>query len=1010
MSLNRKPVGAAGAHFLIWLLAGLLLAVVWWQTLGLIADDRLRARTVAERDLVNLGRANQEHAERTFDSADEVLRLMQTQYKGHKGRVTMVALDDQGAFDKRIIRDVGIVDAAGVLRLSSLGPVEPVDVSSQDYFKVHRDAAGDALFISRPVPSGEPGQWTISLSRRVSRPSGEFDGVVVVSLDPRYFTRFYRQIELGERGVVSLFGLDGAVRARSMGKAEDFLADLSSSPMLVRVARGELTSTITFLAVVDGIERTFHFRKLPSYPMIVAVGMATEHIYAPYVQTRKHLLWEAGLASLLLLALAITASLSALAERRHSVAQRRALARLQALTNRVPGLVYQYLQRANGSACFPFASAGVDKLLGLKAAGLARDAAPFFSLIHPEDLPRLMASLQASAQALGSWEFECRAKLPDGNLRWLSGNAIPQRLADGALLWHGFMSDTTESRQAAESLRIAAIAFESEEGVFITNAAGVILRVNQGFSRITGYSAEEVVGQTPQILSSGRHDVAFYAAMYKALEQHDAWQGEVWNRRKNGEIFPEWLNITAVRDETNTVTHYVSAISDISRRKAAEAEIEHLAFHDPLTGLPNRRLFVDRLKHAMALNVRHKRQGALLFLDLDHFKNLNDTRGHAQGDLLLQRVAERLNYCVREANTVARLGGDEFVVLLQDLSDKPTEAAALAEAVGVKILAALHQSFQFGDFTYHSSASMGVTLLGVSDNSVDELLKRADLALYQAKDGGRNTLRFYDPDMQAAMTARAELEADMRQGLLEHQFLLHYQPQINQQGQLTGVEALVRWQHPRRGVVAPAHYIALAEETGLILPLGQWVLEAACRQLKLWAAAAHTAHLTLSINVSAMQFHSDTFVEEVLNTIAHSGAPVSRLKLELTESLLVRDMEDIITKMQTLKAHGVGFSLDDFGTGYSSLSYLRRLPLDQIKIDKSFLNEALSNPKDAAIVGATVALARALGLMVIAEGVETLAQRDFLEREGCFNYQGYYFGHPGPVTALDRFFSVNTAP
>ena len=326
--------------------------------------------------------------------------------------------------------------------------------------------------------------------------------------------------------------------------------------------------------------------------------------------------------------------------------------------------------------------------------------------------------------------------------------------------------------------------------------------------------------------------------------------------------------------------------------------------------------------------------------------------------------------------------------------------------MGEKVLAALRQPYRLGQVTHHSSASLGVALFNVNDGSVDELLKRADLALYRAKDAGRNTLRFFDPDMQATVTARAELEADLRHGLQDNQFLLYYQPQVDGQGRLMGVEALVRWQHPRRGLVTPAHFIPLAEDTRLILPLGQWVLETACRQLQVWATQAHTAHLTLAVNVSALQFHRENFVQDVLATIDRTGAPANRLKLELTESLLVNDMDDIIAKMTALKARGVGFSLDDFGTGYSSLSYLKRLPLDQLKIDQSFLHEALSNPRDAAIASVIVTLGQRLGMMVIAEGVETRAQRDFLEGEGCLNFQGYYFGHPGPVEALTHFFEL----
>jgi diguanylate cyclase (GGDEF)-like protein/PAS domain S-box-containing protein len=557
-----------------------------------------------------------------------------------------------------------------------------------------------------------------------------------------------------------------------------------------------------------------------------------------------------------------------------------------------------------------------------------------------------------------------------------------------------------ETRKAESDLRIAATAFESQEAMMITDARSVILRVNHAFTDITGYSSEEVVGKTPRMLKSGRHDAAFYAAMWDSLGRTGIWQGEVWDRRKSGEVYPKWLTITAVKGVDGQVTHYVGMHTDITQRKAAEDKIEHLAFYDPLTHLPNRRLLLDRLHQALATSARSARLGALLFIDLDNFKTLNDTRGHDKGDLLLQQVAQRLAACMREDDTVARLGGDEFVVMLEGLGDNPEEAATQAKAVGEKILATLNQPYRLADEEHHSTPSIGIALFADHRDTVDELLKRADLAMYQAKAAGRNTLRFFDPDMQAAVTARAVLEADLREGLREQQFLLHYQGQVDESGHLMGAEALIRWQHPRRGLVSPAEFIPLSEETGLILLLGQWVLETACAQLVDWAARPETASLVLAVNVSARQFRHPDFVAQVLTVLGDSGANPQRLKLEITESLLLDDVEDIIAKMTVLKERGVGFSLDDFGTGYSSLSYLKRLPLDQLKIDKSFVGDVFTDANDAAIVKTIVALAQSLGLAVIAEGVETEAQRDFLAAQGCRAYQGYLFGRPEPAEML----------
>ena len=491
--------------------------------------------------------------------------------------------------------------------------------------------------------------------------------------------------------------------------------------------------------------------------------------------------------------------------------------------------------------------------------------------------------------------------------------------------------------------------------------------------------------------------------MWDSILNNGSWIGEIWNRRKNGEEFPCWLSINSVTGTDGAVTHYVGNFTDITLRKKAEDQIQQLAFYDPLTNLPNRRLLTDRLNQALAANVRALHEGALLFIDLDNFKTVNDTQGHDKGDLLLQEVARRLTASFREADTVARIGGDEFVVVLSALSSNPEEAAAQAQSVGKKILTILGAPYFLPGGEFRCTPSIGITLFGDHSDNLDQLMKQADIAMYQAKAAGRNTLRFYDPDLQAAIKARATIEADLRLGLQEGQILLYFQPQMDHLGHLTGAEALVRWLHPERGLVSPAEFIPLAEETGLILGLGQHVLEAGCAQIVAWAKFPATSHITLAVNVSAKQFQQPDFVERVMEALDRSGADPHKLKLELTESLLVDNIQDIIAKMSSLKAKGVGFSLDDFGTGYSSLSYLKRLPLDQLKIDQSFVRDVLTDPNDAAIARTIVALATSLGLGVIAEGVETSEQKDFLAQSGCNAYQGYFFSRPLPLADFQNY-------
>ncbi len=546
-----------------------------------------------------------------------------------------------------------------------------------------------------------------------------------------------------------------------------------------------------------------------------------------------------------------------------------------------------------------------------------------------------------------------------------------------------------------QQLRIAATAFETQEGILITDLNHRIIRVNSAFTRLTGYTAEEAMGQTPEMLKSGEHDADFYPNMWEEIAKNKFWQGEIKSRRKNGEIYLAWLTTTVVvSDDDSHVTNYVSVFSDITMRKQAEEQIHQLAFYDSLTKLPNRRLLVDRLRHAMTAGVRKLDHGALLFIDLDNFKVLNDTKGHDVGDLLLIETARRLQECVRGADSVARLGGDEFIVMLEGLGAERDQAAAQAKLVGEKIRNALGQLYLLGKFEHHSSCSIGISLFRDHEITVDELLKRADTAMYQAKASGRNALRFFDPSMQAVLESRSLLEAELRNALTEKHFSLFYQVQVNSSNQPIGAEALIRWINPTKGVVMPNEFIQLAEETGLILPIGSWVMEAACAQLKLWEDNPLACELKLAVNVSGRQFHQPDFVEMVHKELNKSGVAPSKLKLELTESVVLDDIDDTIAKMHELKQLGIQFSLDDFGTGYSSLSYLTQLPLDQLKIDQSFVHNIDTKHTDAVIVQTIIGMGNILGLEVIAEGVETVAQREFLNRAGCTRYQGYLFSRP----------------
>ncbi len=600
-------------------------------------------------------------------------------------------------------------------------------------------------------------------------------------------------------------------------------------------------------------------------------------------------------------------------------------------------------------------------------------------------------------------EFTLRHK--DTGETWIwSYNYGPIRDSHGVIVGTVVTGhDITERKQTEYQLRIAATVFESQQGMIVIDVDGNILQVNRAFTSITGFSAEEAIGKNLHLLSSDQHDKAFYTAMWDCINDTGGWEGKVWNQRKDGEIYPVHLIITAVKDKDGNLTNYVATLTDISMSMAAEQEIEQLAFYDPLTGLPNRRLFTDRLHQAFASSARSGHDGALLYIDLDNFKTVNDTLGHCMGDLLLQEVATRLRYCVREGDTVARLGGDEFMVMLVGLSVQNIEAAAQAELVGNKILLALSEPYQLEAHRYHCSSSIGITLFNVHQMGADELLQQADIAMYQAKKDGRNTLRFFGQKMHENITARVSLESDLRAAIACQQFQLYFQVQMDNTSNPSGAEALIRWNHPERGQVSPAQFIPLAEETGLILQIGNWVLDTACAHIKAWEQDASTRNLVLSVNVSAKQFHQADFISQVQASLHRYAINPKLLKLELTESLLLERVESTITTMCSLKELGVQFSLDDFGTGYSSLQYLKRLPLDQLKIDQSFVDDIVTDFHDQSIVRTIIAMAQSLELEVIAEGVETEEQWRLLLHNGCTHFQGYLFGRPVPLEEFESF-------
>ena len=558
-------------------------------------------------------------------------------------------------------------------------------------------------------------------------------------------------------------------------------------------------------------------------------------------------------------------------------------------------------------------------------------------------------------------------------------------------------------KQQENELRIAATTFQSHEAIVVTDTNGILLRVNNAFNQITGYGTEEVVGRHPYFLSATDQESGFIAPLIQTLITDNQWQGEILSRRKNGDVFPAWLTVTGVRDEQDRLLNYVAIFSDISEQKAAEREIHELAFYDPLTGLPNRRLLLDRLKQEIAAAKRQQCFGALFFLDLDHFKTLNDSRGHQVGDELLVQVAQRLKSIIRDEDTACRLGGDEFIVMVPgrhaELPQATNHAAMLAE----KILHTINQPFTVRGSEHHFSTSIGVTLFPEVADQPEAVIQQADTAMYRAKESGRNSISFYRPSMQEAANRRLTLEKEIRQALTDQQFVLHYQAQVDDNGKVVSAEALIRWQHPVKGMIPPAEFIPIAEDTQLILPIGEWVMREACRQIKTWDQQAQSIH-HVAVNVSSRQFRQADFVEQVKQILLDAELSADRLVIELTEGCVISDIDDTVKKMRDLQTLGVKTSIDDFGIGYSSLSYLKKLPISQLKIDQSFVRDIPNDQNDAVIVETIISMAKNLGLHVIAEGVETQEQILFLRDKGCLSYQGYYTGRPVPAA----MFELNT--
>lgn len=605
--------------------------------------------------------------------------------------------------------------------------------------------------------------------------------------------------------------------------------------------------------------------------------------------------------------------------------------------------------------------------------------------------PITRISQAADKIAAGDLAYDVPAQQGDGEVAHLS-TAIHNMVET-------LTKEITQRRKAEQGLRLSAKVFENNsEAIMITNAQHDIVSINQAFTTISGYAESEVLGKNPRMFSSGRHNKEFYKAFFESLDSQDKWRGEIWNKRKNGEVFPQWSTISVLRDESGNVTNHVSVFLDITERKKKEERIQYLANYDVLTSLPNRYLLGDRLEQALNLAQRHQTKLAVLFIDLDHFKNVNDSLGHDVGDELLKNVSQRLKACLRRSDTISRQGGDEFIALLGDLNSED-EVTFVAE----KMIDSLRGEIPVGEHRLSVSLSIGVSVYPNDGESAVQLLRNADLAMYRAKDSGRNQFQYYEAGMNVKALHRMQLENDLRHAISKGQLMLYYQPKVNTlSGAVVGMEALLRWKHPQQGFISPAEFIPVAEESGLINEIGDWVLRQAALQQRIWQSQGYQV-VPVAVNLSVRQFGQKGLVEKIQAILREVGIPPHFIELELTESLLMDVGQNSLAVMNQLSEAGFDLSLDDFGTGYSSLSRLKLLPVKSLKIDQSFVRDIATDENDEAIVNATAVLAHALEMKVVAEGVETQEQLDFIRDLMCEEYQGYLFSRPVPPEEAARY-------
>ena len=990
-NLNMKPayhprklliLGLASINILVLALSGYSLFKSQQQY-------ELRAQILTQ----NISSAVDQNVSSTIEKIDvalsSVVELINNQKVKNIDKQAVNELLDRLVKRMPEVEGIRVINRNGLIILGN-GVTKVVNVSDRDHFIYHRDNANETLRISKPLWGRIVNHYILVFSRRFNNPGGSFAGVVYATVTLDHFNKLLSRFNLGPDDAIVLRDSDLGLLARHPDispKSAGMVGNSTVSREFRRLAEtGVGVATYHTSTSADGLERTFSFRRLKNAPFIVLVGLASKD----YMSDWNKEVYEMLAINLSLFLLTLLSGYSLL----KSFSEVEKSAERLNEAQRIAHVGSWTLDVGTGKLLL---SDEIFRMFEVDPGKFDGTYEAFINFIHHEDREAVRTTFTESLAQQTAFEINHRLLMPDGRIKWVQQRVTSDFDSEGKpIRSQGTFLDITERKRAEDNLRITASVFDiSQEAITITDAKNSIIDVNPAFTRITGYSREEVIGKNPRFLSSGRQEKAFYAAMWQSLNKDRAWSGELWNRRKSGEIYPELISISVLCDEDDKVLRYVAVFSDISHIKNHENELRRVAHFDSLTGIPNRVLLADRIKHAISQTSRDHNMMAVCYLDLDGFKPINDTLGHKAGDEVLIEVAKRIGHTIRGGDTVARLGGDEFVILLLGL-EMAEECVATLE----RLLEAIAQPITLGNKSNSISASIGVSIYPLDEEDPDTLLRHADQAMYIAKQSGKNRFYIYDSALDRRARDQHDFLKSIRHGLEHNQFELYYQPKVNlRTRELVGAEALIRWRHPERGLLSPAEFLSFIENTDLDIEIGEWVIATALAQVDQWVNTG--MDIEVSINISGYHLESRDFTERLQQQVAnYPDMPFGKFQIEVLETVALNDMAIVQGIIESCRKIGVGFALDDFGTGYSSLSYLSDLPVDTLKIDQSFVRDMLEDKGDMAIVQGIIDLARAFDRQTVAEGIETDDHYNVLLEMGCELGQGYGIAHPMPASEL----------